>query len=405
MATIESKPISLPQMGDPGAPLELVIGLQEVLMNLSPETISSAKSFLSAFPYADSPEYLHKLTSTILLSATLRTHSMDVLIELIQFLVETDRASPQFKTQLLLDIFESFRAAALYPFHSSHFFLLSRCHLASVYSASELLDHFTDFGPSAIFSATLWHFWFLGYFAPLFPADGDVIRATQLILRSNKSKCPPFLRQFWTEFDKLRAADWKDLRALSDGFRCRTSLAGSLKRDDLELLQHLSSSPDFDADSRISPSLWETSSFLQSSPTLLQYAAYWGSTNCFRFLVSIGANTNARDGKSRSLVEYAIAGGCAEVVRMLEREEMDGALQTAAFHHRQDLFAWLRESKGLDVQCRDREHRYVMIQGAQTNNLRLLQLLLEWKANPNVTNGVFFDWTEQIISAPSRRRL
>ena len=75
---------------------------------------------------------------------------------------------------------------------------------------------------------------------------------------------------------------------------------------------------DVSIDAIVNPVVNQSCDFLRASPTLCEFAAFFGSAKCFKYLVDKGAVIRIGDGKGRSLAQFAVAGGNSEMVQHRE---------------------------------------------------------------------------------------
>jgi hypothetical protein len=126
-------------------------------------------------------------------------------------------------------------------------------------------------------------------------------------------------------------------RWIESGYR-PGSIAQVLKDDDVNTLGELS----FDVNDRIPASVFAHCPIVQHNPTLLQFAAFFGSVDCFRSLLERNADVNAHDEAfpSLSVMQFAIAGGNRAIIDELYRRvvPLRGSLQIAARYYQNELF-------------------------------------------------------------------
>ena len=91
----------------------------------------------------------------------------------------------------------------------------------------------------------------------------------------------------------------------------------AIYNDDLELLQKMIALNNIDVDQIFNFPHFEIYESFKSS-TLLQYSAFFGSIQCFKYLLNISNNINFK-----YLLEYSIAGGNAEIIHIVENESHD----------------------------------------------------------------------------------
>lgn len=139
--------------------------------------------------------------------------------------------------------------------------------------------------------------------------------------------------------DDLRRDNWRLLKAKrSDKDDIRSILAEDRISDLIERASH----PSFNYDARIEPTLFEPVFMEVSRPTMLQYAAFYGSVQCFKHLLSSGVE-EVEDDSGVSTFGHAVAGGNIEIVRLCEEANLSdlGAGAMAVRLHRPDIYWWL----------------------------------------------------------------
>ena len=107
-----------------------------------------------------------------------------------------------------------------------------------------------------------------------------------------------------------------------------------IRRDDFEKLQEISSQGKFDFNQKIAPSLYERFSFInKENVSIIDYAAFFGSIKCFKFLLKNGSNI-------MNSYKYAVAGGNKEIIKICEQKyaAFNGVCAAAVRFHRNDIF-------------------------------------------------------------------
>lgn len=118
----------------------------------------------------------------------------------------------------------------------------------------------------------------------------------------------------------------------------------AIRSDSISKLEECFSKNQFyQIDYRIRPSIQYGCHFLRSQPTLIQYAAFCGSLNIFKYLLEKGANIDLKDLNDRTLAQFAMAGGNKEIIDILKSRRVDfrGTMKFAARFHRNDLFEFI----------------------------------------------------------------
>ena len=114
-----------------------------------------------------------------------------------------------------------------------------------------------------------------------------------------------------------------------------------LRNDNLEKLQEISTQNNFNFNQKIEPSLYERYSFINNyNVSLIDYCAFFGSINCFKYLLLNGASV-------QNTLKYAIAGGNLEIIHLCEQNNtlFEDALETAIQFHQNDIFYYYYDKK------------------------------------------------------------
>ena len=99
-----------------------------------------------------------------------------------------------------------------------------------------------------------------------------------------------------------------------------------IKSDDINSLQNYVNQPGFNLSNQLD--------------SMIKYAAYFGSIQCFKYLV---LNSEDLDSKDKILASCAIAGGNTEIIHILEQKQFsyESAINTAIFFHRYSITDWI----------------------------------------------------------------
>ena len=121
---------------------------------------------------------------------------------------------------------------------------------------------------------------------------------------------------FQNDYENLSANNFEKLKIYRQNGMSNDPIAHSISKDNLNEFIELSEKLAFNSklNGTIQPSVFECCSFLNHHPTYLQYAAYHGSVNVFNYLIEKGADRTVCDHKKRRIEDYAIAGGCKEII-------------------------------------------------------------------------------------------
>ncbi|KAH0787015.1 ankyrin repeat protein [Histomonas meleagridis] len=276
--------------------------------------------------------------------------------------------------------------------HSAHLYLLRQLMYHSCISAQDIifeLNRFLKSHPDRI-EDTLSTFC---VFAPEIEHNDKPLFDS--ILTQFKTMCtgkyagylPPELDLFIDQLESLRANNWKLLIQRADyGFN-NDPISITLKDDDIETLREMSKSPYFDKNQRIHPSVFERCMFLWNEPTLLQFAAFHGAVNCFKYLIELGSDLTILSRNNFDVSCFAVAGGNLNIIKILEEKGITfkDAIQISAAMHQHNIFHWLYKNKcpnGLtDIGS---ELDSVLHAAAGANNTRLMLFCIGKKVDVNI---------------------
>lgn len=118
-------------------------------------------------------------------------------------------------------------------------------------------------------------------------------------------------------------------------------LSTILRTDNLEKFQKYLKKTPIKLDSKISASIYESNKLVRNCQ-LIEFCAFFGSVNCFEFLLKNGVKPTEK------LPSYAIAGGNQQIIDILDKIpdiSFRGTLSYAIAFHRFNLFRWLFEEK------------------------------------------------------------
>jgi hypothetical protein len=176
------------------------------------------------------------------------------------------------------------------------------------------------------------------------------------------------------------------LRHCRNYFNSGASIASDLLRDDVSGLRERFLSPRLNVDYRLPSDPYAPSIYLQDHPSLVHAAAFFGSVNCFRFLVANGAELQSTDDCSRTLPEFAVAGGNIEIIRRCQQESLDfsGTAHAAIAFHRNEIFDWLYEGVSSGPNDVDRSGDTLLHAASYSNNVYAMKRLLEFGADPTI---------------------
>lgn len=292
----------------------------DVLCEINEYTWSDIRGVISENIDFDNEEELEVLVEAILEVAEIRPTAQTLILQLITSLGSNN---PEFK-RLILSRLEQFPQNCEYL---SYFML----RLNSEYTKDFLNGYISD-------AAFFW-------MAPMIQnvSKGEFDR--KLLSLRARSGDQPKIASFLALYDILKEEDWKIHQEIVSKGANPDSIAMALRFDRIDELQEIASHGVFDVNKRIEVCPYERCEFVNHRPTLIQYAAFFGSIKCFKWLYLNGADLTLRDDPrwndgirhdGRSLAQFAVAGGKVELVRLCEQAGADfsGCLEIA------DSFRW-----------------------------------------------------------------
>lgn len=107
----------------------------------------------------------------------------------------------------------------------------------------------------------------------------------------------------------------------------------------------------------IEPSIFERASILTKNTSLLQYCAFFGSVNCFKFILLQGASIKYTDTVLNTVYQYAVAGGNIEIISLLEQNDVsfcisqyENAVIYSIKFARNEIYQWLESIRGTEIE-------------------------------------------------------
>ena len=171
-------------------------------------------------------------------------------------------------------------------------------------------------------------------------------------------------------------------------------LSHILRTDNLEKFQKYLSKNSIKLDSKISSSIYESNKLVRNCQ-LIEFCAFFGSFNCFNFLLNNGVKPTEK------LPHFAIAGGDQRIIELIDslpNVSFRGSLPYSIAFHRYNLFKWLFEAKHETIDsaslstncifyCSFKEMRELLIKGcnpsfflesaAQFNFIEVVKMFLQ----------------------------
>lgn len=111
-----------------------------------------------------------------------------------------------------------------------------------------------------------------------------------------------------------------------------------IRKNEVVEFQKLHSQTNFSVDMKVNSS-YENRQFAEEAPTLIEYAALFGSVEVFKYLLLNDAQVTS------NLPKYAVSGGSYEIIHILEQKgvkfDNEESLNAAILHHRNELVHYI----------------------------------------------------------------
>lgn len=222
----------------------------------------------------------------------------------------------------------------------------------------------------------IFYFWFAPILFSDFPKMFE--KLTERI--KNERQCPQGFEIFQFHFAEFSDHDWALHKQFIESGYFPNTIEAALKTDDLDLLISLLNTTDhhqIGMNKYIEPSCLHISRYLQQSPTLIQFSAFFGSRKCFSYLFANGASLDLS--LNLTSAHFASAGGCIDIIHDVNSKctFSDGCLQMAAYSHRNNVFYWIYDKYKSEILLQESRGFLPPIFFAITsNNVELMHFIL-----------------------------
>jgi hypothetical protein len=341
--------------------------IQNLLVTLTPERIREVREACRGLLGTDRFVPVSELVHCFFIAAQCQPRRVPFLSTIIRDLAQHGPVPAADFSAALLSSFT--RPAGVY---SQRCFFLRELMIAEVLapreivSAIRVLFEFQPSRPERAFIAFCW-------FAPEVEHFDPPLFDRLLSDMAKSNNLPLALSNFLALFDYFKADDWKTMKeAASFGFLPDWAVVAIARDDTAALRRNKQFNPTYHAP----PCVYDCSIVLDGSTPMLHVAAYFGSVNCFDYLLSKGANPTAESRRELTLTQYAIAGGNADLLRRVLEMPLDkkGIFAAAAEFHQNVLADYFLVNL---AQCSQNPWLELFRASAKTNNLMLLLKCLE----------------------------
>lgn len=368
----------------------LTAKLQDLLFSISEDKASEVLSSLVQSIFVKTRSRVHQLVHNLMSVVSYRPKQMTTVAELCLSLynASSDDNALNLIPELILCQFQN----DFYRFSRRNFFF-QECLRLGLLKAQQFVKCIGKLA-SPTFSL---NFAFFCWFAPEIEKY-DLKLYNELIKECQSSKRSD-IAEFLAEIDLFKANDWEMLRSIRRKGINPDKLYTVIRNDDLDQLQKLSASPDFDINHRISSSVFERSPQLNHRPTILHIAAFHASIECFKFLLLNNADYSLTDSDGITLFQFAVLGGNSEIIRLLEQKNCNnaGSVQMATLYYQMTIFQWLVQSRRVDFFEQVGKLGSVLSQSLFSNNIVVFLMCLANGFDPN--ENIYFGDTALVTAA------
>ena len=377
-----------------------VIKIQQCLLDLNKNTYSSAIDIVMESDYVLSEEKVEELAHHFIVSVKYRVKSVAIYADLVQFLKSQSSDFPaleKLSTFIIDEVLAEITSERVGTCAMQLILFISKCFIRLVYTNAEIMQFIRKNIQSKnarqvpvlhIFS----HFCYL-----IDELDPPLYQQYLKILdqiAKNFPNSPVCL--FLDEIKGWRKNNWFSLKAFLAHDYNGLTLEGAVISDDLEAIQLCARQPDFSPNGCMQTNLFTPSHMLETNPTIIQYAAFFGAVKCFNFLLQLGADLFVETYKNCSTVKFASAGGNMKIIQTLDKANSDfqGSSHYAALYSNYDLLVWAIENKDKNLYTIDPSLGLAFECAATSNFIKGLLFFLEKGIEINVnitgTNPLFY---------------
>ena len=372
--------------------------LQEFMMGLSSENLEESIQIIIQSDWIVAPKEIKQFAHTCVLVANYRPIQIENVAILIFKLLKhknNENSLSLLPNFLISTIFRGLLYSKPFPKESSNLCFLYYCYRNNVFQILDIIHQIK------LFSKELTErkrslCWIFCYFAPeIQKADMLLFRQLRKTLKYcvQKKHFPPVFVKFNERYKELKKNNWTNFKTRRNQLYHKNTLIARLRNDDVNYFKKLSSSPNFNVDTKIVPNLYALNPLLQNHPTLIQVAALFGAVECFKFLMLSGADLSVFDKHYIRLPDYAIAGGNIEIIRLCQLNGLDFeySLHTAAKYHRLDIIEWLLQEICSDLTILDTTGMTALHLATESSFLSGMKLFLD--RDVDINSRSFRGWT------------
>lgn len=348
--------------------------IQELIMGLNEETYKEVKSELPNYLDPQHKELFKPFVQTMFIFVDFHSADIPTMVRLVKSL---DPAIP-IKDMILKTYYE---APVKKPCRA---FFLHELYLNEYVTVDEIITVFKLIRvnhPKSFYDVMLLYMWF----APEVDQYDPELCQT-ILTHFDEEVLFPDMYVFKNKMDEYKANNWELQRKYAKIGYSQEKIPTIFRNDDVDKLQKLTASFDFDMNQKVMITPFERCSIYLNGPTLIQVAAYMGSIQCFKLLMLNGSDLNALDNTYHNLMFYIVAGGNYEILRIIYQQTLSisGALQVACMYHRQEIIQWILDLQLQQLNEIDYHNRTTLHGCAKGFNIAMLVYCLHNGVSCNI---------------------
>ena len=392
------------EMDDDMVHIKEIIDIQRLLLNISDENYLNTKISLITFSIFQSEDGVQEFLHRIIITMSIKPGLDGLIARLL-----ADIVTNYFNQFPFLSLVNEFMFKAIFHPRNKFSYLdsidpivfICSCSKFGLVSELEIVNQVKGFYeqyptfPHQIVLFTI-------LFSPILELHNKEFYSLLLVFSNEYSKDPMFpieLCHGLNELNRLKDNNWK---LFNDSISCGAivdSMEYSIKFDDTELFLKYSSVSNFDYNQSILASVFERNSFLQRTPTLLSYAAFFGSIKCFKILVLSGADPKICDTLGKSTIHFAAASRDISFYRFVSQwiDSFDGGPHFSARFYNFDLFEWFYNNNPIILSEIHPTFGSVMHQACLSENFEIVLLCIKHGITPNYVSED--GWTPLHVAA------
>jgi len=355
--------------------------LQRYLTNIAMSNIDESSKWILSSEFSKKNERVYQLVHELYAVLEIRRISFPVLARLVKLLLNSadeNNSLAKLKPILLQSAFRPYGNLLLHKKAETLMFI-RHCLVEGAFSITDIADSIHKVLNDCIFE-TVENSLLIMFFGPEIESYDPVLFG-MLSKRIQKHDTP--LEPFLDNLDQLRSNKWDLLKELITYSCFKNSIEFYLLSDNVSAISDLTLT---EANKKLNNLFFHPRFLHDRNPTLVQFAAFYGSIECFKHLINLGASL-------KGVEKFAAAGGNMEIIHIVEEKgySFDMTLKTVTRFRHYDLFEILFNKNSFSAIDADYESLdadaattidSVFAKCCKTNNMYSLFYVLKNGASP-----------------------